>query len=64
MEFSYRCLVCGNNTVLDFETTEENFVPENIPVCQKCDDGPELTLVTADNIDSLPQPTNPKSAEE
>lgn len=57
MELTYRCLVCGNNTL---EVIEEG----TVLTCLKCEGAPELTLVTEENKDTLPQPTNPFIAEE
>jgi len=57
MEFEYRCLVCGNNTVHTVE--DESYIPN----CEKCEDAPDLALVTDENRDSLPQATKPLQAE-
>ncbi len=59
MEFSYRCLTCGNNTVLISEQPEAP-----VATCEKCEGNPELFVVTDENRDSLPFPTNPQGLED
>jgi len=55
MEVTYRCMTCGNNIISE---------QDKYPKCNSCNKETILLLVTEENKDRLPFPTNPIGMED
>jgi hypothetical protein len=56
MELTYRCMKCGNNITPDMY--------EGQPKCNLCEVVTMLVLITEENKNSIPHPTDPKGKKE